>query len=389
MKRSHLPPLSLLLSAVFLMPACQSDKDTTPPLSGKPTKAWNVLVASINDGEGRQLQHIIYDTQSFDTAGDDGVYLTGDDHVSLYSRILYQDGSGEQRNVFYSHPGADQRWFSEDDVIERYSEIRHPDGLSSRYVQYVDAGVNGHWFDEDDSVSQYSLEAPLDDERQRKVLYKAAGGDGEWFTADDVVERYSISYRWNGDVVENYKAAGDDGRWFTDDDVADVATHRQVLSEQNETIYRRVHPGADGRIQINTDPTVEEKIITTYQQGDAEITETISYTIALNYNADTSQYESGEWQVDSANRSESHNGRVTRVTYYSANGGDGRWFTADDDISSIVTYEAREDKNNDYTLYRQRTHTATGPDGRWRTQDDIIQEGHTFLEAIRSAGATL
>ncbi len=220
-------------------------------------------------------------------AGPDQKWFTRDDAVSRYSTVSYdrhgrvkkevscKAGNDVQeywiynynirhqkdRECYYHNSGPDGLWFTRDDAevahmffeygaggkkarTVRYDLRRNiicyalfeysPGGKLVEDVEYQSAGADGRWFTSDDAVEKYHrLEYDQEGRLSRVTEYHGQEGgrgpDGIWFTPDDIVTAAKeFLYDEKGLVgqTNKYIAPGPDGKWFTGDDVLQYYTLR-------------------------------------------------------------------------------------------------------------------------------------------------------------------
>ena len=142
-------------------------------------------------------------------SGNDGIYLTSDDDVYSYytleensNKVVFQKIDDERTDitVFYrplKHGiGADKKWFTQDDVVEKYYlKVYETSGGSIYEIACLNPGADGVWFTMDDEIDNYQKETReqlIDRTNISLVHYGAPGADGQWFTVDDVIIDYSL-----------------------------------------------------------------------------------------------------------------------------------------------------------------------------------------------------
>jgi hypothetical protein len=233
------------------------------------------------------------------SSGPDGIVFTEDDYpgCSQGYQVIVIDGEGNRGQVVtYKYSGADEVWFTSDDVVNSYVTVTTDISIPQTVTAvYEDEGPDGFWFTDDDVVDTH-VQQLLGDNYQPLYAanYTLAGSDATWFTADDYANGYSYyGYNDDGDllIIANHRGAGFDGEWFTADDFASG-----VLSLTKET--------------------------------DAG---TISITATVNGIGPDGKWLSGDDNIygysyrmyDDANR------ELERADF-SSKGADGLWFTSDD-----------------------------------------------------------
>jgi hypothetical protein len=115
--------------------------------------------------------------------------------VRLVTYSTDEDGC-EVRDIEYGAAGADGRWATADDVVEKVHRHRF-DGARRRthseemHARHDGRGADGKWLTDDDIVSstkRYLYDADGRPLRDLKAI--AAGADDTWFTDDDVLQYY-------------------------------------------------------------------------------------------------------------------------------------------------------------------------------------------------------
>lgn len=246
--------------------------------------------------------------------GADGEANTSDDFIKAYT--VYPSG---QTGVAYSfnHPGADNMWFSEDDVAGEHNlgdVVYFPNGALLEYegasegavliIPCLRVGADGAPFTADDQPGcslGYQI-AVIDGQGNRGevITYNNAGTDGLWFTADDRVKNYTLlTYNGTGVGIATvvYNGDGADNIWFNSDD--DVQLH--TLTKLGDDFKPRYTATYNGRGTDNTWFSADDVVQAwTYYGYDA-------------------------------------NGNNILVATHTNKGGDAIWFTADDSATAIIS----------------------------------------------------
>ncbi len=187
-------------------------------------------------------------------AGNDGEGFTSDDVLQYYKKFIYGKDGRITKEVYYDATGPDGKWFTQDDVEKFYSIYRYDregrkkkvvkynvggkivqymsfvynkNGKVVRDVDYRNPGKDGRWFTADDVIEKYHVfqyypDGRLKNAREFHREHEGKGKDGKWFTADDVVSSTKeFLYNKEGIHIKDrkYIGAGEDGIWFTSDDV--------------------------------------------------------------------------------------------------------------------------------------------------------------------------
>lgn len=307
-------------------------------------------------------------------AGDNELNFAASDTPESYTVTEYTVSGVSVRKSYYAE-GADQHWFSDDDILFGYEkELTLPtsqgsnqfhitygnywlaagadgvlgttDDIPDGYLQSsydsagrllgdaigIGAGQNDNWFDVDDKLSSYTrYGAILGGVQINKIKYIGAGNDVAWRTDDDVIEFYSTTFfneKFAALKHGEFVGPGSDDNWFTLDDTPRFQTLYTYLDSGQE--FRRVAYTGPGRDQV-------------WETVDDEIKE---YTESI-YNSDN---------------------KLQQKTSFHAAGSDGRWLTADDVPINYVSYFYHANKS----LFRQITYIGAGADGIWQNPDDRI-----------------
>ena len=200
------------------------------------------------DKEGKKVKMKCYLT------GNDGEGFTADDKLQYYKKFIYGEDGKVKKEIYYSDSGKDKKWFSPDDLIGWYSIYEYnekgqkarvvkynPQGEIIQYiifnydkegnlvkdVDYRNPGKDGRWFTADDVIEKYHVfqyypDGRLKNAREFHREHDGEGKDGKWFTSDDVVSSTKeLLYNKEGIHIKDrkYIGAGEDGIWFTSDDV--------------------------------------------------------------------------------------------------------------------------------------------------------------------------
>ena len=292
--------------------------------------------------------------------GSDNEANTSDDFIKGYT--VYPNG---QTGVSYSfnHPGADNMWFSEDDVAGERNlgdVVYFPDGVLLEYegasedavliIPCLEVGADGAPFTADDQPGcslGYQI-AVIDGQgnRGQVITYNNAGTDGLWFTADDRVKNYTLlTYNGTGVGIATvvYNGDGADNIWFNSDD--DVQLH--TLTKLGDDFKPRYTATYNGRgtdnIWFSADDVVQAW---TYYGYDA-------------------------------------NGNNILVATHTNKGGDATWFTADDSATAIISLK---DENGYPIINGNISSGGMGPDGIWLSGDEVLQYSYYYLSEYNAAG---
>ncbi len=219
------------------------------------------------------------------SAGEDGVPKTNDDVPLSYRDIGLRPGEQVAQALYYTSPGEDGYWFSDDDFIGDViwrEEITATEGLGVR-ITHVWPGVNGileegdHTYEvsenfsrEENGVlfeklvrSKRSIETNTENQQieltpwqsqafyteyknghwQRHYEFEDAGADEQWISDDDTPVTF-VHDEISGVLFNNYQIvqrkvfhdAGADKLWETEDDIQDST------DSWNRVIARRAQP---------------------------------------------------------------------------------------------------------------------------------------------------
>lgn len=293
--------------------------------------------------------------------GTDNEANTADDFIKAYT--VYPNG---QTGVAYSfnHPGADNMWFSEDDVAGVHTlgdVVYFPDGALLEYegasegavliIPCLDVGADGAPFTADDQPGcslGYQV-AVIDGQgnRGQVITYNNAGTDGLWFTADDRVKNYTLlTYNGTGVGIATvvYNGDGADNIWFNSDD--DVQLH--TLTKLGDDFKPRYTATYNGRGTDNTWFSADDVVQAwTYYGYDA-------------------------------------NGNNILVATHTNKGSDATWFTADDSATAIISLK---DENGYPIITGEISSGGMGPDGIWLSGDETPRYSSYTYSEHNDAGA--
>ena len=239
--------------------------------------------------------------------GQDGVAFTEDDSPGciLGYQVIVIDGEGNRGQVVnYKGSGADEIWFTSDDVVDSYVTVTTDLSIPQTVTAvYDDEGEDGIWFTDDDVVDTH-VQQLLGDNYQPLYAanYTLAGSDATWFTADDYANGYSYyGYNEDGDllIIANHRGPGFDGEWFTADD---FASGTLSLTKETDTGTVRITAPVNG---IGPDGK--------WLSGDDNI-----------YGYSYRMYDDANNELERAD--------------FSSKGADGLWFTSDDLPTASYNY---------------------------------------------------
>ena len=156
----------------------------------------------------------------YDTAGPDGIWLTGDDTV-LIDGVWNYDVAGNVVQIYRDGLGAITEW----------SQLTASNGgLTLDGITYSDAGPDTVWQTADDTIGYITHQ--VSDAAGHNLIYASAGigVDNIWFTVDDYLQYTAYTYDPQGVMTSqiNYTGPGLDGVWFTADDQLNTASYPNV-----------------------------------------------------------------------------------------------------------------------------------------------------------------
>jgi hypothetical protein len=169
---------------------------------------------------------------TYQDRGGDGLWLTGDDVVSSYTRM---DTNGTIRITrAFTGSGPDGKWFTDDDVEPSFSlswrcETLDAQGRAESFTTPSGRGPDGKLCTSDDTISSAGLWIPAIDSNSlflapdstKQVTYSGPGPDNTWLTSDDVIvqiRRFENAPSGTASNIYVINDAGADGKWGTADD---------------------------------------------------------------------------------------------------------------------------------------------------------------------------
>ena len=220
-------------------------------------------------------------------------------------------------------------------LVSNYSMATYDiDGRLIRWAGYTDPGPDGAWFTTDDVAGRH--DSNIWDERGnliRQVYYVNNGADGVSWTADDGVDGYLVKhFDENNNLFEqlSYFDPGPDNLWFTSDDKK--GSGYKAFYDANGKLLRAVSGGIDSN----------------------------------GIYVDDKWHASYDYEVK---------GNRTRETFHRQAGGDGIWFTDDDEVSPYTAYVYDVNGN----IIREIDYTGShGLDGKLFTPDDGVSSHTSF-----------
>ncbi len=198
--------------------------------------------------------------QCFKT-GPDKIPFTPDDELQNYVVFEYDAQGGPVKEMFYKISDGKEiqeyySFYEHDAAGKKIKSIRYnPGGEVIRYiaytydrrgrvvkdVEYMEKGADDKWFTKLDTIERYHIReydksGRLIRTKEYHVDHQGRGSDGKWFTPDDVVSSTrEFIYNKDGQLVKTLKAIGPgpDNKWFDNDDVMQYYTLHYYTLEKN------------------------------------------------------------------------------------------------------------------------------------------------------------
>lgn len=276
--------------------------------------------------------------------GPDGKWLSGDETLFGYSYAEYNDAGFQTRRANFSARGADNKWFTSDDLPSASNYwVRELDAEGRIVMELrMDASLApGEAAFSESHISRYQV---YNEDRSLSVtLFRADfGADGQPFTADDILPwPYSVT---TPEGLDQFRQPGPDGIWFTADDV-----------RSNYIVY-----SFDGLRRT------EQR----FDAGDVLIsyTEIVPLT-ASSYRLNSYALDESEQMVLSSYSivEEDLNGYPLVTIYY--------------DVADVISYAEYTERDANGNIIRQGWSYAPGPDGIWASGDDFSYYALYFFNA--------
>ncbi len=310
---------------------------------------------------------------TYSNPGIDSQWFTDDDVVEGYSETTFDVKGNKIREAFYSNTGLDKVPYTSDDELFSYNVTTYDDiGRPSRAARFY-SGVDGVAFNADD-IATWFVEFIYDRHPggNRWIVYSASGADGVPFSADDVVERY-IDFTWptvTSSRTVTYIGTGTDRVWFTTDDELLQYVDRLTVENNNRSseIYYS-HRGLDG-ILFNDDDIVSGYFLSLLNSNGDPSTIIQAYPgpdrVLFNDDDLVGYYVSQFF--DSF-------GNVVRRNEELSPGNDRQWYTPDD---IVLGYTLSEFSGRDATKI---VSYSTGPDEIALTTDDQVRSYELYSYA--------
>jgi hypothetical protein len=209
-----------------------------------------------------------------------------------------------------------------------------------------------------------------------KEIKYVAGKDGTWFTADDQIYHYFLNtYDSAGRLTKKacFKAGSDGIAQSGDDELVDYQTFEyapdgKIAAEtsfdnknvkQYTAVYEYDLKGRKTRMTRVNPKNEEIRSIAYYYDKKGQLVKDVEYA-----GKEFEKYHRFEYD---------RKGRMTSTKEYHIKekgmGPDGKWFTADDVVSSTKEYFY----NKDGLKSMEKKYIKAGPDGKWFTKDDELQ----------------
>jgi hypothetical protein len=291
-----------------------------------------------------RVDHTQYYRGQFIGSGFDGIWVTPDDDLSLWSRVELGNDRLEDRRVQMFAYGPDVTPFTPDDVIGAYAQVvRDPAGRALAEHIFDNPGLDGDWFTEDDLSLQFNWVSTVYDDEGREIgtlQHFGPGPDDVVFTDDDDVstltrKRYDADGRLASE--EHIFAAGPDGDWLTDDDV--IGSYGAVTRDDAGRPVRWTEyggPGLDLLWHTADDEPWQYDRLTPLAKD--------LWTHSLAFSSpgtDNTWFTEDDLAFGGALVREYDRGVPAAVTQLQWRGDDDIWFTADDPISRVEEFDTR------------------------------------------------
>jgi hypothetical protein len=209
-----------------------------------------------------------------------------------------------------------------------------------------------------------------------KEVKFVAGKDNLWFTADDQIYHYFLNdYDSSGRMTKRscFKAGADGIATSPDDELVDYQTFEYGPEGKVQTETSFDNKGVKQYTAVYDYDLKGRKIrVARVNPKNEEIRSTAFY-----YNSKGQLIKDVEFalkQLEKYHKFEyDRKGLMTRAMEYHVKekgmGPDGKWFTADDVVSSTKEFFY----NKDGSKSMEKKYVGAGPDGKWFTKDDILQ----------------
>jgi len=213
------------------------------------------------DALGRTARKIGYNV------GPNNTKVVSDEYLKYYVNFEYDFKGKLIKDFSYNAKGPDDKWFTADDVENYHSVygychhgkknkvVRHTlDGNVFDYttfkinrrgwiikdVVYKGKGADNTWFTADDVIEkyhrfEYNAKGYLLRAMEYHTKFNGRGADNKWFTADDVISSTKgFIYNDAGMLtqIKKFTLPGPDKKWFTDDDIPQYYTMYHFSGQQ-------------------------------------------------------------------------------------------------------------------------------------------------------------
>jgi len=227
-----------------------------------------------------------------------------------------------------------------------------------------------------DELRKEIPEPAMQDARESREIKYVEGKDGTWFTADDQIYHYFLpEYDDKGRMSKKscFKAGADGIAQSSDDELVDYQTFEYGPDNNIQTETSFDAKGAKQyTIVYDYDAKGRKVKAARVNPNNEQIRSTVFY-----YNSRGLLVKDVEFagkDIEKYHRYEyDRKGIMTKAMEYhvkqNGKGPDGKWFTADDVVSS--TKEFFYNKNG--TKAMEKKYIGAGPDGAWFTKDDVLQ----------------
>lgn len=156
--------------------------------------------------DSRQKYRVAYEYDARGNKSRDVRYNNAKE-IIYYTAYEYDTQGRMVKDVEYAGRGADNKWFSPDDQVEKYHKSEF-DGqgkllrVREYHAQHNGRGEDEAWFSADDAV--YATKELLYDDLGRLLKTKkfiGAGPDNQWFSGDDILQYYTVPLENQGVLI--------------------------------------------------------------------------------------------------------------------------------------------------------------------------------------------
>ncbi|HOW35070.1 MAG TPA: hypothetical protein PL155_01460 [Candidatus Omnitrophota bacterium] len=172
-----------------------------------------------------------------------------DENGAPVKEVFYKNkGRGEDAEEYrslYEHDASGRktravRYNSKGEVVRYTTYAYGPFGQVTQDIEYVGQGADHKWFTADDEIEkchkhEYDDQGKMTRAMEYHAQHEGLGPDGQWFTPDDIISSTRVFvYNKDGLATEVFKyiGPGQDNIWLTNDDALQYYTKRY---------YKKVH----------------------------------------------------------------------------------------------------------------------------------------------------